>query len=152
MQEYKEIQIEVTKVHDAHKIAVRLKSCQDDYKTMKLELDKWFHCHQLVQLTNVAEHVICAARQRPSSNVGSCWYRATVLTPEDSEVGPDYETKLYVDMILHQYPISGICFGEINRRRQGITNVKERFIRSSREVLHKEILCILHPPITSSGS
>ena len=71
MQEYKEIQIEVTKVNDAHKIAVRLKSCQDDYKTMKLELDMWFHCHQLVQLTNVAEHVICAARQRPSSNVGS---------------------------------------------------------------------------------
>ena len=151
MQEYKEIQIEVTKVHDAHKIAVRLKSCQDDYKTMKLELDKWFHCHQLVQLTNVAEHVICAARRRLSSNVGSCWYRAVILTPEDSEVGPDYETKLNVDM-RPMITISGICFGEINRRRQGITNVEERFIRSTREVLHKEILCILHPPITSSGS
>ena len=98
MQEYKEIQIEVTKVYDAHKIAVRLKSCQDDYKTMKMELDKWFHCHQLVQLTTVAEHVICAARQRLSSNVGSGWYRALVLTPEDSEVGPNYETKLNVDM------------------------------------------------------
>ena len=98
MQEYKEIQIEVTKVYDAHKIAVRLKSCQDDYKTMKMELDKWFHCHQLVQLITVAEHVICAARQRLSSNVGSGWYRALVLTPEDSEVGPNYETTLNVDM------------------------------------------------------